>query len=82
MPASRKINKDDIIRVCLDIVRKDGINGINARRVAKELNCSVQPIFFNFSPNITLVAISITGKFVTLLIYGTVLLERGFTSIT
>ena len=36
---------------------------------------------FNFSPNITLVAISITGKFVTLLMYGTVLLERGFTSI-
>ena len=46
MPASRKINKDDIIRVCLDIVRKDGINGINARRVAKELNCSTQPIFY------------------------------------
>ena len=46
MPACRKINKDDIIRVCLDIVRKDGINGINARRVAKELNCSTQPIFY------------------------------------
>ena len=46
MPASRKINKDDIIRVCLDIVRKDGINGINARRVAKGLNCSTQPIFY------------------------------------
>ena len=42
MPASRRINKDDIIRVCLDIVRKDGINGINARRVAKELNCSTE----------------------------------------
>ena len=46
MPVSRKINKDDIIRVCLDIVRKDGINGINARRVAKELKCSTQPIFY------------------------------------
>lgn len=46
MPASRKINKDDIIKVCLEIVRKDGINGVNARRVAKELNCSTQPIFY------------------------------------
>lgn len=49
MPPKTKIKKDDIIHTTFEIVRKEGIESVNARRIAKELNCSVQPIFSNFS---------------------------------
>lgn len=49
MPPRTKIKKEDIIRTTFEIVRKEGLESVNARRVAKELNCSVQPIFSNFS---------------------------------
>lgn len=49
MPAKRKINKEDIINVCVEIIRKEGMEGLNARKVAKELGCSTQPIFYIYS---------------------------------
>lgn len=48
MPKVR-VTKDDILNISFDMVRINGIDNLNARRIAKELNCSVQPIFFNFS---------------------------------
>lgn len=48
MPPVRKFEKEDIVDAAYRIVRQDGFQGLNARRVAKELNCSVQPIFHNF----------------------------------
>ena len=32
----------------LKIIRNDGIQGLNARRIAKELGCSTQPIFYYY----------------------------------
>lgn len=49
MPAKRKINKEDIVKVCVQIIRKEGMSGLNARKVAKELGCSTQPIFYVYS---------------------------------
>lgn len=49
MPSTSKIQKEDIINVAYEIVKKDGMEGINARRIAEELKCSVQPIFYQFS---------------------------------
>ena len=49
MPAIRKINKENIISSCVEIIRKEGIQNLNARRVAKELGCSTQPIFYIYS---------------------------------
>lgn len=49
MPPKVKIKKEDIIQATFEIVRKEGIEAVNARRIAKELHCSVQPIFSNFS---------------------------------
>ena len=49
MPAIRKINKDNIISASVKIIRNEGINNLNARRVAKELGCSTQPIFYIYS---------------------------------
>ena len=48
MSAIKKIHKEDIIDVSLKIIRNDGIQGLNARRIAKELGCSTQPIFYYY----------------------------------
>ena len=49
MPAIKKINKEDIVKACMEIIRAEGIQSINARRVAKELGCSTQPIYYIYS---------------------------------
>lgn len=49
MPPAKKIEKDDIIKVAYKIADKENFENINARRIAKELGCSVQPIFHNFA---------------------------------
>ncbi len=49
MPPVRKFRKEDIINVAYEIVKNEGYKSINARRIAKELGSSVQPIFHNFS---------------------------------
>lgn len=48
MPPIAKISKQQIIDIAYEIVKKEGFSSVNARRIAKELNCSVQPIFHNF----------------------------------
>lgn len=48
MPPVKKVRKEDIIEATLKILEKEDMESINARRVAKELNCSVQPIYHNF----------------------------------
>lgn len=49
MPPIRKFQKEDIINIAYEIAKEEGFERINARRIAKELGCSVQPIFHNFS---------------------------------
>lgn len=49
MPPVTRIPKEAIIQTAYEIARKKGIEGINARAIAKKLNCSIQPIFHNFS---------------------------------
>ena len=46
MPARRKIQKEDIIQESVSIVAKEGINALNARKIAKKLGCSTQPLFY------------------------------------
>ena len=48
MPPIRKIQKEDIVKTSLEILKTESMDSLNARRIAKELNCSVQPIFYNF----------------------------------
>ena len=48
MPRATKFLKEDIIEAACAVVKKEGLSAINARRVAKELGCSVQPIFYQF----------------------------------
>lgn len=49
MPPKIKITKQQIIDISFEITRKEGMEALNARKIAKELNCSVQPIFSNFN---------------------------------
>lgn len=46
MPDRRKIQKEDIIQESVSIVAKEGINALNARKIAKKLGCSTQPLFY------------------------------------
>lgn len=48
MPPIRKVQKEDIIMTSLEILKTESMDSLNARRIAKELDCSVQPIFYNF----------------------------------
>ncbi|KNZ41225.1 TetR/AcrR family transcriptional regulator [Acetobacterium bakii] len=48
MPPKIKIKEDDILNAGIKIARKSGIEGVNARELAKELGCSIQPIFRTF----------------------------------
>lgn len=48
MPPKIKIKKTDILKATYEIMRIDGMDAVNARRIAKELHCSVQPVFSNF----------------------------------
>ena len=48
MSSAKRINKEDIIEASFSCVREKGIEGVNAREIAKRLNCSVQPIFYRF----------------------------------
>ena len=49
MPPKVKVTKEEIINAAVDIVRKNGVDAINARNIAAVLNCSTQPIFSNFA---------------------------------
>lgn len=49
MPPVKKYERKEIIEAALRIIEKDGASAVNARRIAKELDCSVQPIFHNFA---------------------------------
>lgn len=48
MPPIKKFDKESIIDVAYNIAMKEGLDGINARRIASILHSSVNPIFNNF----------------------------------
>lgn len=48
MPPRMTFQKEDVLNVALKVVKKEGFEAINARRIAKELNSSVHPIFRHF----------------------------------
>lgn len=48
MPPKVKITKEDIVACAVELVRREGAVGLNARNVANALGCSTQPVFSNF----------------------------------
>ena len=49
MPAKQKLTKEQIELAALEIVRRGGPDSLNARALARALDCSTQPIFSNFA---------------------------------
>ncbi|MCH5348075.1 MAG: TetR/AcrR family transcriptional regulator [Oscillospiraceae bacterium] len=48
MPPKAKITKEMIIKAGFNIVRNEGKDSLNVRRVAAELDCSTQPIMYHY----------------------------------
>ena len=49
MPPSRKITRDMIVNAAFEVVRESGAESLNARTVARKLNCSTQPVMYHFA---------------------------------
>jgi len=49
MPPRAKITKDMVINAAFEVTREAGGENINARTVAKKLNCSTQPVMYHFA---------------------------------
>jgi AcrR family transcriptional regulator len=48
MPPKQIISKSMILEAAFEIVREKGMSALSARNIAKELNCSTQPIYSCF----------------------------------
>ena len=48
MPPIKKYDRKQIIETAFLLTKKEGLENLNARRLARELNSSVNPIFNNF----------------------------------
>ncbi len=49
MPPKAKVTKDMVIDAAFETAREAGVENINARTVAKKLNCSTQPVMYHFA---------------------------------
>ncbi len=49
MPPRVKITREQIIDAAVAIIRKSGLDSLNARALAQELCCSTQPILYAFA---------------------------------
>lgn len=49
MPPAKKFQREEMINIAYKIVEKEGFYAVNARRIAKEMGGSVQPIYHNFA---------------------------------
>lgn len=49
MPPKAKVTKEMIIDSAFNIVQKEGVDKVTARRISEELNCSTQPVLYYFS---------------------------------
>lgn len=49
MPPKVKVSREEILQAATALVRQSGADALGARTLASALNCSTQPIFFNFA---------------------------------
>lgn len=56
MPPKKQITSDQIIEKAYELVKQNGCECLTARTLAKELNCSTQPIYQSFEDMNTLKA--------------------------
>lgn len=49
MPARKQITRDMILNAALKLLKGQGFEAVNIKELAKELNCSTQPIYLSFT---------------------------------
>ena len=49
MPPRAKVSREQIVDAAVAVIRKAGLDSLNARALAQELHCSTQPILYAFS---------------------------------
>ena len=49
MPPKPRITKEMVVDAAFELARETGAENINARTVAKKLNCSTQPVMYHFA---------------------------------
>ncbi len=48
MPPMQKISREMILNCGIEVIRNKGIENLNVRNLARNLNCSTQPIMYHF----------------------------------
>ena len=48
MPPRTKITREMIVEAGFELIRREGLQALNARALARELSCSTQPILYHF----------------------------------
>lgn len=48
MPKRLKITREEIINTAFELARKEGMEKVSNRAIAKKLNCSIRPIYYQF----------------------------------
>jgi len=61
MPAKKQVTKEKILSAALELLRKGGIEAVNVKMLAQELNCSTQPIYLSF-PGMNELRTELTAK--------------------
>ena len=61
MPPKVRITKAQILEGAVALVRRCGADALNARELAKQLECSTQPIFSNFE-NMEQLKLAVVGE--------------------
>ena len=48
MPPKTKIHKELIVSTAYEMTKMNGIDSVTAKAIAKQLNCSIQPVYWVF----------------------------------
>jgi len=48
LPTTTRITKEMILNAAFDITRNEGIEKLSNREIAKKMNCSIRPIYYQF----------------------------------
>lgn len=49
MPAKKQITRDMILKAALKLLKEEGYEAVNIKRLARALGCSTQPVYLSFS---------------------------------
>lgn len=48
MPTKKRIQRDDILKAAVEVIRQEGASALTMRRIAAQVGCSTQPLYSEF----------------------------------